>query len=441
MNAKIVINDNQDLSTALLKDYSQEQIQNAKEAIISLFSTAATKVFLGVLKKQVPETIIVNMVPNNDVELQNEGETELVCYDLEKSGVGCPVFTIQETTIRNILHHSDNTLLESMVIHEMFQAADYFMLDLNYWVFDDLKKEIYESKDNKKQQSVSIALLGILQMFDYYRSEGIASLGEALLMRKQLDTTIDAISRFRSIFLLTMLRSQMIIDGHKDTGNIFGHHTTYAVDSISPIILLLVLENKRDISHDITQKALNGLHYGQFDLSGEEIKKIMYKALSLSHSEYIKGVMGLGDNVAPIQQFLSVCTSLQKDLEKKNVNSFMQLIRLPESKNTFDSVMNNMVGRPLPEEELDEHYQRFIENPMKNLSYNNKDKAIVYIKNKDKVTELYNVMKNKDDPDKQKIAQYALSYFFHNEDFIHDDITDIGLIDDLSVIDYALTLF
>lgn len=35
---------------------------------------------------------------------------------------------------------------------------------------------------------------------------------------------------------------------------------------------------------------------------------------------------------------------------------------------------------------------------------------------------------------------WALSYFFYDEDIIHDEISGLGLVDDLAVIDYAIRL-
>ena len=49
-------------------------------------------------------------------------------------------------------------------------------------------------------------------------------------------------------------------------------------------------------------------------------------------------------------------------------------------------------------------------------------------------------MKENDDTEKKSIAQWALSYLFDEQDLIHDDIKGIGLVDDETVIDYALKL-
>ncbi|MBO4822344.1 MAG: hypothetical protein J5548_12890 [Prevotella sp.] len=53
---------------------------------------------------------------------------------------------------------------------------------------------------------------------------------------------------------------------------------------------------------------------------------------------------------------------------------------------------------------------------------------------------LYAFLKNENDSDRKLIAQWALTYFFDDEDVIHDDIHGMGFVDDLVVLDYALNL-
>lgn len=43
-------------------------------------------------------------------------------------------------------------------------------------------------------------------------------------------------------------------------------------------------------------------------------------------------------------------------------------------------------------------------------------------------------------PDRKSGAQWALTYFFDDEDIIHDDVAGIGYVDDITVIDYAIRL-
>lgn len=40
----------------------------------------------------------------------------------------------------------------------------------------------------------------------------------------------------------------------------------------------------------------------------------------------------------------------------------------------------------------------------------------------------------------KKVAQLALTFLFNQKDIIHDDLKGIGLVDDVTVIDYTLKL-
>ena len=53
---------------------------------------------------------------------------------------------------------------------------------------------------------------------------------------------------------------------------------------------------------------------------------------------------------------------------------------------------------------------------------------------------LYSVLKNDVSLEKRRIAQLALTYLFDKKDIIHDELKGIGLVDDVTVIDYALSI-
>ena len=59
---------------------------------------------------------------------------------------------------------------------------------------------------------------------------------------------------------------------------------------------------------------------------------------------------------------------------------------------------------------------------------------------KNKLSELYSILKDDTNAEKKLIAQWALTYFFDDEDVVHDNISGLGLVDDLTVIDYAIKL-
>lgn len=179
----------------------------------------------------------------------------------------------------------------------------------------------------------------------------------------------------------------------------------------------------------------------QINISDEEVKTIMRPTLGLSLASYIQGLMLLGKNVAPIMPFLLFCGKLQYELElmnpaqskveNDNATAFSQLVQQPASADIFKSAMNQIMGYNTPIEELDNLYMNFINNPIDDP---------LYSKQKEKVSTLYSILKNEENSDKQLIAQWALTYFFDDQDVINDDIIGIGFIDDLVVLDYALNL-
>ncbi len=66
--------------------------------------------------------------------------------------------------------------------------------------------------------------------------------------------------------------------------------------------------------------------------------------------------------------------------------------------------------------------------------------AALYPHIKEKVASLYSIFKNDDNADRQRLAQWALTYFFDDEDIIHDDVSGLGLVDDMTIIDYATSI-
>ena len=176
----IFVRDDQGLDTVLMMDgYSKEQRQSAKQAIRAQFRETASKVFQEVLGKPLPESITVNMAISDREEMKGESAARLASFNVELSRGGSCVFTIREITVKTILEQNDSQLLKSTVIHEMFHAADQYMLKSNREIFEDVEDDIYETADrfNHEGQDAHIALLNMLQIFDHYRAEGIALLG------------------------------------------------------------------------------------------------------------------------------------------------------------------------------------------------------------------------------------------------------------------------
>ena len=429
----IFIRDDQGLDTVLMMDgYSKEQRQSAKQAIRAQFRETASKVFQDVLGKPLPESITVNMAISDREEMKGESAARLASFNVELSRGGSSFFTIREITVKTILEQSDSELLKSTVIHEMFHAADQYMLKSNREIFEDVEDDIYEDADrfNYDGQNAHIALLNTLQVFDHYRAEGVALLGESLLMKTPFGVVAHATAQFCKTFELTMMRAQKMIGGYRGSA-IFDKETFHKAYHVAPIILLLVLEQGEDIPSELAQKALRCLGSGKYDLTDGEIATIMRSAINLSLAGFIQGLICLGDKVAPISPFLDLCASIQKDGDDENIDFYEDLIEEPVSEENFNEAMDQIMGCCIPEEELDGLYHKFMNHPIDDPSYPElKEKAGV----------LYSILKNDGDPDRKEIAQWTLTYLFDEEDLIHDDILGIGYVDDLVVLDYAIDL-
>lgn len=429
----IIIKDDQGLDTALMMDgYTGDQRMEAKQAIRSQFRDAETKVLQEVLDMPLPETITVNMAISKNEELKGESAARLASFNAELSRVDSFYFTIREITVKKILDQSDLTLFQSTVIHEMFHAADLSMLEESHRLFKGLCKKINDnySSFNKYENNGSIALLRTLQMFNHYRAEGVAILGECLLMKSKFGAVDNATAQFCKVFEMVMVRAQMRISGHQEEER-FDKEVFHRAYAVAPIILLLVLGKRGDIKEELAIKALHGLDSGMYDLTDSETITIMRSALALNLTGYIQGLVSLGDQVAPLRPFLNFCTSLQHDSDEDNTNAYEQLINQPKSAESFYAAMSQIMGSCMDEEELDALYEGFITNTSESSSYPQV---------KEKVTTLYNIFKTDGNQDRRRLAQWALTYFFDDEDIIHDDVSGLGLVDDVTIIDYAICL-
>lgn len=429
----IIIRDDQGLDTALMMDgYSKEQRMDAKQIIRAQFRDTAIRVFQKILNKPLPETIIVNMSISDREEIKGESAARLASFNAELSRNGSLYFNIREITVKTVLDHSDTKLFKSTVIHEMFHAADQQMLENDYRLFDAIRNDIYEEENSFNHQGTNthIALLSTLSMLHHYRAEGIAILGESLLMKSKFGTIEYATKQFCKVFELTMMRAQMRIGGNREK-DVFDKEAFHQAYAVAPIILLLVQDKRGDIKHEVATKALDGLATGNFELKDDEVITIMRSSLALGLTGFIQGLTSLSDDVAPIRPFLDFCASVQQDGDEDNINAYQQLLSQPQSEENFNAAMDQIMGSCMPEEELDELYSNFKESAEGNS---------LYPQRREKVESLYSIFKNDESLDRQRLAQWALTYFFDDEDIIHDDVSDLGLIDDMTVIDYATRL-
>ena len=209
----------------------------------------------------------------------------------------------------------------------------------------------------------------------------------------------------------------------------FSHDAAYGV---APFVLLLVLEKLGKIDESLKIKALEGLCAGHYELTEQEVSCIMQQTQSLTLQDYIQGLLALGNKIAPIKPFLEFCALLQGDYDADNIDSFATLLRQPQvTSKDFDKAIGEIMGAPFDDAELDEAFQEFCDNPPDETRYPGL---------KEKVNNLYSLLKSNVSPEKQRIIRWALTYFFDDEDVIHDTIEGVGLVDDALVIDYAMKL-
>jgi len=429
----IVIRDDQGLDTVLMMDgYSKEQRQDAKQRIRTQFRDTAIRVFQEILAKPLPETIIVNMSISDREEIKGESAARLASFNAELSRNGSLYFNIREITVKTVLDHSDTTLFESTVIHEMFHAADQQMLKSDYQLFESIRDDIYEEENsfNRQGSNKHIALLSTLNMLHHYRAEGIALLGESLLMKSKFGTIEYATKQFCKVFELTMMRAQMRIGGNREKA-VFDKEAFHQAYAVAPIILLLVMDKRGEIKHELAKKALDGLATGDYNLTNDEVVTIIRSALALGLIGFIQGLTSLSDEVAPIRPFLNFCASVQQDEDEDNNNAYQQLLSQPLSEANFNAAMDQIMGSCMSVEELDELYLKF---------KGSTDGDSTYPQMREKVKSLFSIFKNDKNPNRQRLAQWALTYFFDDEDIIHDDVSGLGLIDDMTIIDNAISL-
>lgn len=432
---KVIIKDDQGLGTALImEDYSRAEIEDAKHSIRKQFKDAATMVFSNVLGKPLPETIVVDIAPDRGKKLEEDESTVLASFNSQLSRNDQLIFTVHEVTVKIALKESENLLLKSTIIHEMIHAADQSMLVNSRKLLDALRHEIYASSANFFAQNTNdalVALFNTMQMFEHYRAEGIAILGEHLLTKQRFDDIIDTMVGFRKVFEWTLVKSKNWALGAKSYGKIFDDNTYRTAYLVAPSILLLVLARMGLVDKALTIRAMEGLNSGDFGLTEEETGLIIRSSMSLSLSNYIHGVVSLGEKVAPAQPFLEFCALLQKEYEADSISTFCDLLGLPQTKEIFQTAMKQIMGCVMDEEEIDSHYTMFMAN------WNDET---LYPQMKEKVEKLYGLLKNEVDAERKRIAQWALTYLFDDQDVIHDDIKGLGFVDDMAVLDYALEI-
>lgn len=413
----------------MMEGVPQEQFSQARKYIQQQFEHAAEVVYKDMLNKPLPDAIMIDLGQNNSEEME-EGSVELAHFNAELSNDSHLFFTVRDIVIRRILDQVDLDEFESIVYHEMMHAADISMLAKSRKIFAELQFVIDEEvASHNRIDYANRALYRTLAVFDKYRGEGVAILGEHLLQKRKLPTTPEMIGGFLLIYVVTMMKAKNVMDGEDQENHDVDNWTSAMAYGVAAAILLLVLDIRGDVDEVLINKVYLGLNTGRFDLTDEETYEMLRSSFSLSLADYIQGLMLCGDKLAPIQPLLEFCAKLQRDWEDDNMEKFAELVNQPESTQVFNEAMEQIMGCVIPEQEIDKYYESFVEGMSVNSDF---------FKMQEKVTCLYHIVKQDDDAGRRKIAQWALTYLFDSQDVIHDDIVCLGYVDDMMVIDYAL---
>ena len=432
----IIVKDEQGLGNALMMDgYTDPQICKAYEAIRDCFRKTAHYVFSEVLETTLPSTIRIDTVQNVPDRFDGEESTLLAYFDSESSHDGVLCFAVHERSIKGFLREDGSGIddFEATIVHEMMHAAGLPSLAFQNERLRIVLKKIREYDQDayfgRHRDYPQIALFNLLSMFGHYRAEGIAMLGEHLVSKQPFRSTEIAVDVFRRAYAWTLFNAQQWASGIKieDRANLkMVHKLAYRS---APVILLKVLSGRGELDEDLYVRIMDGLRTGCYNLSEQEVHAVLKTSLELDLQEYILGLMTLGDDVAPIYPLLKICGLLQEDDNESNIVQFISLVRSEKTEETFASAMDAIMGSVIPEDQLDACYESFRQNPPDPRAFPDMQ---------EKVEKLYRTMKDSMDPESKRIAQWALTYLFDDEDLIHDDIPGLGLVDDMAVIDCAL---
>jgi hypothetical protein len=435
----ISVSEEQGVSESLSKDrFTQIQIDEAKELIRKQFEESVKKLFIEILDKPLPNVFYVDFAIDHDDPSSN-WET-LASFIPKKSRENLLYFKIYKPVVESVLVNGNNKQLQRSIFHELIHSADLSTLTHNRKLFSFIQLSRHKDLSNPIKENHGDAwdaLSDTIGMFAHFRDEGVAILGERILTKTPFRKVSDSLEEFRILYGMTMLKSRLWSNSNRMLGSTFDDYLENSTYKIAPSILVLVLEHRGDIGKNLAERVLEGLETGHYSLSDEETNSIIKASFSLSLSDYIQSVTNLGEKIAPVQPFLEFCATVQKKLEdddtttSSDITAFTKLFEQPKTAELFHETMEQILDHISPEAGIDDFYQNF---GKKKTNFN------IHQHLKEKVDALYSVMKNDESIEKRKVAQLALTYLFDKKDIIHDELKGIGLVDDVTVIDYALSI-
>ncbi len=401
--------------------YTAEQINAAKDKIKELFHQAATTIIAGIQGRPLPERLEIELEVSND---ENEDWNLYAYFNSLKSSPEALVFSMKEIVVRQILENADTTKLTEVIDHEMCHAADFEELRMDRIISDEIADKYNETLSNSIDGGTpDIVLDAIFGLFNHYRAEGVAILCERLINGKTIIPSTRSIVVFNSVFEDLLHNSTSFMRGfHKN--EIYEeemHHVAYL---IAPDLLYAVLRILDRVEQSITEK-LESANPEQLTI--EERQSLVRSALSLSLPEYIQGLC----YITPADNLVAVCGQIQGESDDEAISNFFSMFA-SDNYDKFVSTMEKLLGSPMSVDEIKEYVDKWdsewISSPMR-------------LKLRSKINNLYSIMISPESRNKHKRAsRWALTYFFDDQDLIFDEMPVLGLVDDLIVVDKALSI-
>lgn len=426
-NIHFIIKDDENIADVPeLQGYSESQLTEAKNSIQQEFDEAADRVLSEALGLPLPSTIVLKFRHKSDKSNSKNIYAELHTELSEPSHL---VLSIYSPLVKEVLENPDNNMVKFIVSQLMFFAADLNIISQESELIEMLENDENEDPTELKERA---ALMGVLNMCIHYREIGISGLGSCLLTKRKTSVpVVDALKNFAQVFEMVMIKAKLWVEKNDNNDNEFFDETAWNNSFLTASsVLLLVLEKCGLVDNVLAIKALKCLNSGEYDLTDAETTSIAKAALSVSLSDYILGLMMLGDAIAPIQPFLKFCASLCNSYNRNNSEAFNRLVHQPATGQAFNNTISQIVDNMLTDDQIRQHYQDFCKKT------DSTDQSSI----KEKVEELYSVWEEEKDNDRKQIAQWALTYLFNDKDILHDNVQVFGYMDDMLIVNNALNI-
>jgi hypothetical protein len=423
MNIKVNVSDKQNVVESLKEEgYSEAKLDSFVKTQKLRFMAYANLVYWEILKKTPPQLITVNLVKKED----DENPSMTASFLSQKSTDDHLIFEVYQPLVKRFLDNPIDITYTTTVIQEMMHAADHPTMERIDKVLDR-----FESKLNGRTSNAS--LFHMLQMLKRLRANSIAQLGRFLLAQMKMGVPVyDLFEPFRQCFDTAMKKAILEISLPEEAryNDISIDDSRHLPDYAGPCLLLLALAKMGIVKSELVHDALEGFQTGHY-LEKQHTMTLLRAALSLSFTDFIKGLLLLGEEYVPVRTMLEYCNLLQHKGKEENMEALLVLMEQPKSASTFNQVVEQIIGKEALTKDLSSPFQDFC------MDYPN---PIDYPSLNANVITLYHTMKNGKDTQKGQIAQNALAYFFADEKAISNRVLGFGRVDDLIVIDYANSL-